>query len=274
MRRAILVAAAVFLGALLVFRVFMLPQLIVQGMMVVVPGDERTPADLGLPFEDASFEIEGDRLTAWFVEPDQPRPLAFLLLHGDGETVSDFLAVQKLLFDRGYPSFVFDYGGFGHSDGEHTTWIFRDEPRAALAELLARVDQGSEIVILGHSFGAAVAVEAFHDHDSARLHSVVFNSGPPALRDILHEVLGVPAPVTWLLPNLVNAKDDVSDFDVPVLVVATQVDEVIPYELTLRVYEGATDPKQLLSLTETGHNYLTRADSAWWEPIFQWIDGV
>ena len=259
---------------LAIFRFWFLPDLLVEQMAIVASSGGATPASVGLAFEDASFDVDGDRLEAWFVSPPAPKRHAFLLFHGDGESIADWIPVQAMLFEAGFSSLIFDYAGYGNSEGKPSTRMFDVEPRIALQELIKRVDSQTKVVLLGHSFGAAIAVEAFHDYPEPRVHALIFNSGPPALRDILRDVLGVPGFVTALLPNVINAKSHVSNLDIPVLVISSEADTVIRSDLVLRVYENATEPKQLLLLKESGHNQLTKADPIWWRPILQWVDQI
>ena len=77
-----------------------------------------------------------------------------------------------------------------------------------------------------------------------------------------------------LLPNVIDAKSNVGNFEVPVLVIASDADRVIPAALVRRVYESATEPKQLLMLTASSHNALTEADLIWWMPVLEWVNGL
>jgi len=94
---------------------------------------------------------------------DERRP-AFLVLHGFGSSkdAGGVVAATRLLADLGYVTLRFDMRGCGESQGPRGRVICLeqvDDTRSALSFLATRaeVDPG-RIGVLGHSFGAAVAV--------------------------------------------------------------------------------------------------------------------
>lgn len=99
------------------------------------------------------------------MKPRQKRP-AFLVLHGFGTNKDGTSpeAAARILCDLGYVALRFDMRGCGESEGE-PAWILCmdqvEDTRNAVsyAETLSQVDP-KRIGVIGHSFGAAVAVYA------------------------------------------------------------------------------------------------------------------
>ena len=99
------------------------------------------------------------------MKPKEKRP-AILVLHGfgtnkDGSTPTK---ATKILEDLGYIVLRFDMRGCGDSGGEHAHILCQDQVRdtqaaATYLESVKQVD-AKRIGVLGHSFGAAVAVYA------------------------------------------------------------------------------------------------------------------
>src|ERR1700733_4343310 len=99
-------------------------------------------------------EVNGVRLH--YVERGEGEPL--VLLHGNGSMIEDFESSGLInLAAKNYRVIVFDRPGFGHSDRpRNVLWT-----PAAQAELInsALHQLGlSETLVLGHSWGASVAV--------------------------------------------------------------------------------------------------------------------
>jgi hypothetical protein len=85
----------------------------------------QTPADIGLPFEDIWFtSSDSVRLHGWLI-PASPSNHIFLFCHGNAGNISHRLDNVRLLNQRGISVFIFDYRGYGRSDGrisEPTRW--------------------------------------------------------------------------------------------------------------------------------------------------------
>src|SRR5262249_56728656 len=78
---------------------------------------EATPSAVGLAFEDVRVAAEdGVRLHGWYVPG--PRPVSVLWCHGNAGNISHPVENIRLLHDRlGVGTLIFDYRGYGESDG-------------------------------------------------------------------------------------------------------------------------------------------------------------
>ena len=151
---------------------------------------ELTPSDAGLEFEDVYFVTDdGIRLNGWYVPAPRPESdisgstnstnytdtpassndlgsadtpeVTILWFHGNGGNIGHRVGDLALISRRlGVNSFIFDYRGYGRSEGKPSeSGVYRDA-RAALDYLSSRSDVDPEgIVFFGRSLGTAVAVE-------------------------------------------------------------------------------------------------------------------
>ena len=79
-------------------------------------GSGRTPADLGLAFEDVRIPMaDGSELAAWWIPARNDA--AVIVLPGSGSTRDDVLDHAALLADAGYGALLVDLRGHGDSDG-------------------------------------------------------------------------------------------------------------------------------------------------------------
>ena len=111
-------------------------------------------AENGNPPAGQFLEVNGVRLH--YVERGSGAPL--VLLHGNGSMIQDFESSGLIdLASKNYRVIVFDRPGFGHSDRpRNVVWT-----PAAQAELINSALQRlgvSHAIVLGHSWGASVAV--------------------------------------------------------------------------------------------------------------------
>ena len=116
------------------------------------------------------FTSQGLRLAGILHLPDDletgARRAAFLVLHGFGSNKdsSSMIAVARTLVSLGYVALRFDMRGCGDSEGVRGRVICLEQvqdTRNAVSYLASRVEiDAKRIGVLGHSFGAAVAVYA------------------------------------------------------------------------------------------------------------------
>ena len=79
-----------------------------------------TPASKNLLFEDVSFRAhDGVKLSGWLVPAEEPSkgPVA-LICHGNAGNISDRVDDVFFFHKLGLDVFIFDYRGFGKSEGE------------------------------------------------------------------------------------------------------------------------------------------------------------
>src|SRR6185369_7133537 len=82
-------------------------------------GFHAKPADAGLDHEDMDFQAEdGVRLHGWWIRSNHgPGAAHVLLAHGNAGNIGDRVLHAKLLADAGLDVFLFDYRGYGKSEG-------------------------------------------------------------------------------------------------------------------------------------------------------------
>jgi pimeloyl-ACP methyl ester carboxylesterase len=100
------------------------------------------------------LEVNGVRLH--YVERGSGEPL--VLLHGNGSMIEDFESSGLIdLAAKNYRVIVFDRPGFGHSDRPRNV-VWTPDAQAELIKLALERLGVSHAIVLGHSWGASVAV--------------------------------------------------------------------------------------------------------------------
>lgn len=135
------------------------------------------------------LNVDGVRLH--YVERGSGEPL--VLLHGNGSMIEDFESSGLIdLAARNYRVIVFDRPGFGHSDRPRNVVWTPDAQAELIKHALERLDV-SNAIVLGHSWGASVAVALALKHPDL-IRGLVLASGyyyPTARPDVI--AMGVPA---------------------------------------------------------------------------------
>jgi len=210
-----------------------------------------SPSDWGLAGETVYFEAaDGIRLHGWFFPPGKNEPVV-LFSHGNAGNISHRLENVKRLAERGLGVFIYDYRGYGKSQGRPSeTGIYQDG-LAAYDYLVYEKRIGPEkIVCFGRSLGAAVAMEIALRR---AVKALIVESGFTSARDMAGEFLFF-RPISSILPVHYNNLGKIAHVRVPKLIIHGTVDDLVPFRMGQALYQSASDPKYFLPIEGAGHN--------------------
>jgi len=209
------------------------------------------PAYVGLPFEEISFATS-DRvqLHGWFVPGE--KEATWLWFHGNAGNISHRLENLKLLHDElGVSVFLFDYRGYGRSEGTPSEEGTYRDGEAALAYLRSREDVNPDrIVYFGRSLGAGIAVELAISHPPFAL---ILESPVPSIPELARRHYPF-LPVWPLLRTKYDSLAKIEKVAVPLLVLHGDRDDVVPFGAGRKLFEAANEPKQFYTIRGAGHN--------------------
>jgi hypothetical protein len=213
---------------------------------------DRDPSHIGLRFEDVFFTTQdGLRLHGWFI-PHQDARATLVWFHGNAGNISDRLLNIKLLHDRINTNiFIFDYRGYGRSEGtasEKGTYL---DGEAAINYLLGRHEAAARrLILFGRSLGAAVAAEmAIRFASLGLILESPFVSIPEMARAIFPSL-----PIAWLLQTRYDTMEKVRLVKTPILVLHGDRDATVPFAQGKRVFEIASHPKKFHRIVGASHN--------------------
>ncbi|MBA7714808.1 hypothetical protein ES703_123840 [subsurface metagenome] len=116
------------------------------------------PGSIGLDFETVRFETtDGVKLSGWFIPSDSAKGV-ILFCHGNAGNLSHRLESIQIFHRLGLDVFIFDYRGYGESEGKPTENGTYEDAKAAWKYLIeTRQVIPSQIIVFGRSLGGAVA---------------------------------------------------------------------------------------------------------------------
>ncbi len=239
------IGAAAYLGLALLMYFF-------QSRYVYFPSRAlaATPAALGLPFEEVALAAEdGPRLAAWFVPAAAARG-AVLVCHGNGGNIGDRLHAIERFHGLGLDVLLFDYRGYGHSQGKPSEeGTYRDAVAAWNYLIRERRLAPDRIVVCGRSLGGAVAAWLTDGRSPAGL---ILESTFTSLPDIgagVYPWLPVRLLCRYRYPTLEHLRR----VRCPVLVAHSPTDDLVPFAHGQKLFAAAPEPKAFAELTG-GHN--------------------
>jgi uncharacterized protein len=117
------------------------------------------PEQFGLRVEELHFASAGAQLHGWWLPAVGAATGSVLHVHGNAANISNHLPLVAWLPLAGFNVLMFDYRGFGQSEGRPTLNGIVDDAAAALAVLRQRPDvDAARLAIFGQSLGGATAL--------------------------------------------------------------------------------------------------------------------
>jgi fermentation-respiration switch protein FrsA (DUF1100 family) len=205
----------------------------------------------GLNYSDVWFKAaDGVQIHGWYCPSENPR--AFVLyLHGNAGNVTHRADVMRLLRGRlRVSALIFDYRGYGRSEGVPTVEGVLNDARAARTFLAehARIKE-AEVVLIGNSLGGAVAVQLAAVE---RPRALVLESTFSSLRDV--SAHHYPA-LAWLVSaKKLNSAEQIAKYQGPLLQCHGDADGTIPFALGAKLFAAANEPKHFVRIPNGDHN--------------------
>ncbi|MEE8196418.1 MAG: alpha/beta hydrolase [Acidiferrobacterales bacterium] len=218
-----------------------------QGSFVYYPARElvATPAEYGLEYEAVTFKAsDGISLSGWFLPAEDARGV-LLFVHGNAGNISHRMLSLQLFNRLGLSTFIFDYRGFGESQGSpDEIGTYRDAEAAWRYLTAERKVDPAGIVIFGRSLGAAIASYLASQHTPRALIVESAFTNVPDLAARFYRFM----PVRWLSRYCYATVDYVPRVAAPILVVHSREDDIVPYSHGRRVFAAANSPKEFLEI--------------------------
>jgi fermentation-respiration switch protein FrsA (DUF1100 family) len=210
-------------------------------LLIFVPRD---PGYKHLPNEVRIPVANGESINAVYLEhPGAPHTILFS--HGNAEDIEHVVPFMRQFHDLGYSVLMYDYRGYGTSDGRPSVRNAKADVSAAYRWLVEKKKVDPKTIIAqGRSLGGAFAVWLATRHEVGGL--IVESSFVSAFRVKTH----------WpLLPwDKLNSLAIIGNVDCPVLVMHGTEDEVVPFWHGKKLYAAAPEPKLNLWIEGGMHN--------------------
>lgn len=209
------------------------------------------PESFGLQIEDCFFQTsDGVQLHGWFVK-NESAIATLIWCHGNAGNISGRLDNLAKLANLPINVFIFDYRGYGKSEGSPDEPGIYLDAEAAYDYLAARPDvDRDKIVLFGRSLGGAAAVDLAARRPCAGL---ILESTFTSAADMAKSSFGF-LPVHLIIKTKLNAIKKIRSIQVPLLVLHGTADRTVPLELGRRLFEAANEPKEFYEIRGANHN--------------------
>lgn len=186
--------------------------------------------------------------------------------HGNAQNRSSHFYHLYWLISESYDYYIFDYPGFGQTKGDPTP---ENTVSTAMGIIKYIANQNCKrMIVYGHSLGGQIAMRAAWEvREKVKIDLLVIDSSFLSYQDIGNNVLRRSA-LTWLISPLSYLllsdkwamEERIKDFvNIPLVVIHTKTDQVVPFKFGEEVYKKARGDKEFW-IKEKGNHFNIYSD--------------
>lgn len=256
--------------------------------LALFPSSDLTDKDKILAFMKTKFNVtakevkfpakDGKNLVGWYflnsAKKDAP---VVLVSHGNASNVECRVGIAAYLLFAGTSVFLYDYRGYGESQGEAHLKNLVPDARSAYDYLITGLHYKPEQIILyGESIGCGVTSDlAQQVACKAVILQSPFTSLCRAAKDHLFFLNTLP---DFVFPLCVPALDNLSYVKKehpPLLIIHGEKDSTLPFTYAKELYAAASEQKTLLPVPRAGHNDVYEyGDSGLLEGLIKFVSSL
>ncbi|MFC1747238.1 alpha/beta hydrolase [Pseudomonadota bacterium] len=242
-----------------------------------------TPERAGLSYQDHLFSAaDGLQLHSWWLPAAGKARATVLYVHGNGQNISNHFGNVYWLPESGVNVLIFDYRGYGQSEGQPSLpGAIADIELAVLQAL--ELSGTSPVIVVSHSLGASMSIHALARSEAkSRIAGAVFVSSFSDYQQVTRDVLSrswlfwpFQYPLSWTINNDYAPKLSVAKLaPLPQLYMHSPSDHIVNKKHSELLFELAGEPKQFEQV-RGGHNGVFNAEEnrrLLLDTIEQWIE--
>jgi len=207
---------------------------------------------------EISFQADdGTQLYGW-VQGSDAAPCKIIQFMGNAEQVGPSAAMYAescAVIDAQF--LLFDYRGFGNSDGRPSERGLYSDARGAWQ--FATTELGwkpTQIVIWGRSLGGGPATKLAHElvQAGSAPRALILEAPFTSVHDMAQIAMPHLGKPEWLIYELYDNLGRAPGLNLPVFHFHGTADEIIPYEQGERLHKALPGRKEFLRLAGVGHN--------------------
>lgn len=189
----------------------------------------------------------GDSINGWFLKPKNKKAIATILhCHGNGGSLVYQYRTISPLVEKGFQVFLFDYNGFGFSQGKATRKNALKSSLAALDYLIKRPEtKGTKLLVYGQSFGGHLSA-VLAEKRQEQIDGLVIEGAFSSAKDIAAN--RVPIVGRIVVKQGYCAKKSIKRYTKPLLIIHSTEDQTIPFSQGQLLFKKANMPKEFYEI--------------------------
>lgn len=208
-----------------------------------------SPETVGLPYKEVFFKTSDNKLLhSWFIPNDKAK-FTLIFCHGNAGNISHRIEKILLFHKLGLNIFIFDYRGYGKSQGSpNELGLYKDASAAYNYLSEKRGISENDIILYGESIGGGVAIDLAR---KAEFRALITEETFTSIKDMAK--ITYPFFPYFIFSSRFNCVSKIEDVDCPKLIIHSINDEIVPFHLGEKLFKAAKPPKKFLKI-KGSHN--------------------
>ncbi len=232
-------------------------------LFVPVQPHSITPDKIDVKYQNVFIESsDGHLLHGWKLLAEKNTAGTILFFHGNGDNVSTQLPNTFWLTKEGFDVYIFDYSGYGKSEGHATLDNTIKDLEVMIKHVVFELPDDEKLIILGHSLGASMAIYSVaHSTYKHKIKALVTLAAFSDYHDVTQDVLSrnwlfwlFQWPLSFMVDNTYRPLNSIALISpVPVLIMHSKTDKLVDSYHANQLFKATKEPKKLLWI-KSGHN--------------------
>ena len=186
---------------------------------------------------------DGKRLNGWFI-PNKEATFTIIFCHGNAGNISHRIDKISILYNLGVNIFIFDYRGYGKSQGKPSESGFYKDAKSAYKYLVEeRKISAEDIILYGESIGSCVAINLAGE---VKVRALITEEAFTSIKDMAK--IAYPFLPHFIFSSRFNSIPKLRDIDCQKLIIHSLDDEIVPFYLGEKLFNKASPPKKFLNI--------------------------
>jgi hypothetical protein len=205
--------------------------------------------------EFVTLTSQGKKIYGFWVRAAVPNPqVTVLYSHGNKWHIGEYWDRMELFYKAGVNVFIYDYQGFGMSEGQSSEEGLQSDAKAALDYVLSRPEtRSTRLVYYGYSLGGypSVYLAGYVRQPDALISECIFASSEALVQS--GTLLDVPG--SFLMRGEFNNAENIKRVRCPYYLMHGTEDRFIDINRHgRRIFNNANNPKEFIEVPGAGHS--------------------
>lgn len=216
-------------------------------------------------YEEVYFKSsDNTKLHGFFIRPEKKPEGTIIHFHGNAQNLTSHFGFVEWVPDYNFNLFVFDYRGYGKSEGSPDRKGLYEDCIAAVEFIKQKKDKNSEnIFLLGQSLGGAYALSILEKYDEKTIKAVAADSAFYSFRQITADKIKlIPLlslfrkPLSYIMATDTKSPEHVLGKinGIPLLVLHGKKDRIVPFSHGAYIFKNAASEKKRFEIIEDGRH--------------------
>ncbi len=224
--------------------------------------------------EAVTFTSEGNTIYGFWVGSNGSRPgLTILYCHGNKHHIDEYWDRVMYLHELGGNVFIFDYRGYGKSEGKPSNEGMHADATAALNFIMQQKQVlADSLVIYGFSLGNVASI--YLTATQITPYTLIAEAPFASINSLTQGSTVLDIPAFWLTEGNFDNAENIKKIECPLLLIHGEDDDFVRYRDNGKVvFQNAPTQKKLVLVPKAGHSDIPEVmgETAYLETLRKWL---